>query len=205
MPAFIFGAPPFNRLVEDPGWARLEGYGASAQHMLRALGVGIGVALVMALAWRLVDASALPLGTPSMLDFVIALALLMIGHEAVHLLAMPGAGLDRNSAAGLWLEGGSPFAQHLQPMSRARFILVTICPLLVLSVAPLLLHALGGPMSDLIAWTSVLNGVGSGADLLACALLLRKTPRQALVLESEQALYWKPRPINGRSAGSTTA
>lgn len=204
MPAFIFGPPPFNRLVEDPGWQRLEGYGASARHMLRSLGIGIGVAIVMALAWRLVDANALPLGTPSTLDFVIALALLTIGHEAVHLLAMPGAGLDRHSAAGLWLEGGSPFAQHLQPMSRARFILVTICPFLALSVAPLLLHALGSPMNNLIAWTSVLNGVGSGADLLACALLLRKTPRQALVLESAQALHWRPGPVIERPPGSTT-
>jgi hypothetical protein len=191
MPLFVLGQPPVNQQVDSPGWIRLAGYGASVPQMLGSIGVGLALAIGVALVWRAVDSNSLPLGQPSLLDVLLFTSMLMFGHEALHLMGFPGAGLSRNSVCGIWPQAGSPFVLHLQPMTRDRFLVALTLPFLVISLCPLALRALGYPIGNFFAWASTLNSVGAGADILAFALLLRTAPRRAEILESDHALYWK--------------
>jgi Putative zincin peptidase len=191
LPRLIIGAPLNNQIAQGPSWKRLDGWGASASHMTKALGFGLLMGFCVAVTWRLLDTNTLPIGVPTAFEFIVVLLVLTVVHEALHLLGFPGFGFDGHSACGVWPKGGSPFAQYLRPVSRNRFIFFTATPFVVLSLMPLVVKALGYPVSHLIAWTSVINSVGAGSDLLACALLLKDVPKNAEVIESDMGLYWK--------------
>jgi hypothetical protein len=190
MPHFILGPPPKNEMVDNARWHRVEDYGSSGRQMLVALSVGVVVALCIGLIWRALDPNALPLGQPSLADFFIVIAIAIVGHEGLHLLGFPGAGFTRHSVCGIWPGAGSAFVQHLQPMTRTRFLIATLLPFLVISILPISIQALGFSVGNVVAWTSTLNAVGCGADILAAALLFKTVPKQARILESSHILYW---------------
>lgn len=188
--SFTLGEPPKNALLaSDSRWLIIPGYNQSVQVALRAIGIGLITAAVLAIAWRVLVPTGLPLeARPAISSVLFVFLIATLGHELCHLVAFPNCGL-RNSVVGVWPKMGSVFVQYLRPVKRWRFIVAALFPALVICFLPLMLGILGFQVPAFIQWASVLNGVGIGADLLAVTVLLRHTAATDLILESNHALY----------------
>lgn len=123
--------------------------------------------------WHLVRRIDLPLfsglGQPSCLRLVEVAADVA---QREHLLVFPGGGVG-NAMAGFWPDESAAYVEYTLPVSRPRFIAVTLAPVLLLSVGVLIVAAIGVRVPMPVRWASVLNAVGSGADLLVVFLVLR--------------------------------
>jgi Putative zincin peptidase len=130
----------------------------------------------------------LPVSWPSILLTLTVLVTLVVVHEAIHLLALPGGGVG-NAVAGFWPGKGAAYVEYRLPVSQRRFVLVTLAPVLLLSVGVIAVAALGVRVPVPLQWASVLNAFGSGADLLVVCLVLRQSSPASIILGSGQQLY----------------
>lgn len=189
MPKFHIGRPLRCPLPVNAGWNEIKTLDQG--RLAWSVCVGICVALIVAVIWRIYSTESLPLGSPSWSQILFSLIILSLGHEAIHLLGFPNLGMSAETVVGVWPEAGSPYVQHLSPMSRNRFLIVSILPFLVLSILPLALAFNGAGPINLLSWLSVLNCVGAGSDLLIFHKVIRAVPTKAHVIEAEAALYWQ--------------
>lgn len=182
------GPPPDNDLVlQDASWKAVMGYDASPAGALRMLTVGFICTLVAVALWIAFVPGALPVSWPSVLPALAVLIALVVVHEAIHLLALPEGGVG-NAVAGFWPAKGAAHVEYRLPMSRRRFVLVTLAPVLRLSVGVIAVTAFDVRNAVPLQWASVLNAFGSGADLLVVCLVLRQASTSALILGSGQQL-----------------
>lgn len=189
MPKFHIGRPPDDQAFVNAGWKSIRTLDHG--HLFWSLCIGISIGVGTALIWRNYYGESLPFGSPSWMEISLSLIILIVGHEAIHLLGFPQFGLNSNTLVGIWLEAGSPYVQHTMPMSRNRFLIVLLLPFLFLSVLPFALAYNDiGPINQL-SWISVLNCVGAGSDIFISAQILRTVSSRAKVLESGNSLYWQ--------------
>jgi Putative zincin peptidase len=188
--SLAFGKPPRNTLLDtEPGWSQVPGYDDSVAATLRAIGIGLLLAVLLAAAWYVLVPNGLPVnGSPPASSMILVFLIVTVVHELCHLALFPRFGL-RHSIVGLWPQMGAVFVQYLQPVSRARFIAATLAPTIVICALPLALGIAGLPIPAFLQWASVLNGLAVGADLLAVVVLLRHTSARHLVLDSNHALF----------------
>jgi hypothetical protein len=156
---------------------------------LRAIGIGLALAALLAVAWRVLVPDGLPLeARPALSSVVLVFLLATVVHEFFHLIAFPGLGI-RHGMVGVWPQMGALYVQYLLPVTRKRFIAATLAPTLAICMAPTVLGLSGVAVPAFIQWATVLNAVAVGGDLLAVAVLLRKTTAASLVLDSNHALF----------------
>ena len=188
--SFVFGKPPSNPIVAaEPGWSPVSGYDDSMPVTLRTVGMGLALAVVLAIAWRLLVQDALSIeGRPAAWSVTQVFLICTVGHELCHLLFFPRLGLQ-HTAVGVWLQMGALFVQHLRPMKRNRLILAVLAPTILICLLPLAAGIWGFNVPPTLQWASVANGVAVGADLLAVTQMLRHVPAESLVLDSNQALF----------------
>ena len=183
------GPPPENAIVTgDALWKPVSGYETTGAGALRILAVGLACTLITIGLWVTLVPGSLPIGWPSISSTLFVLVMLVLVHEALHLLAFPGAGVA-NAIAGFWPAKGAAYVEYTLPIFRNRFVLVTLLPMLVLSAGVLVAAVLGVRVSVPLQWASVLNAFGSGADLLVVYLVIQQSSSSALVLGSAQRLY----------------
>lgn len=188
------GPPPDNGLVlQDASWKAVTGYDATPAGALRMLTVGLICTLVAVGLWIAFVPGALPVSWPSVLLALAVLIALVLVHEAIHLLALPGGGVG-NAVAGFWPAKGAAYVEYRLPVSRRRFVQVTLAPVLLLSVGVIAVAALVVRVAVPLQWASVLNAFGSGADLLVVCLVLRQASPTAFVLGSGQQRYAREVP-----------
>jgi hypothetical protein len=189
MPKLRIGSPPQSPFLGDATWNSIVVL--ERRPLLWSLCIGIGLAVGIALAWRLVAPGSLPFGAPTWIDIAVVTMTLALGHEALHLLGFPNAGLDANTVVGVWPELGSPYVQYLSPMARNRFLFAVLLPFLALTVLPFLLVLKWDGQIAVFSWISVLNCVGAGSDIFIFVKMLALVPDTAFVLESGHRLYWR--------------
>ncbi len=183
------GPPPDNDLVRhDAHWKALAGYDTTPEGALRMLTVGFICTLITYGLWSAFVPGALPVSWPSVLLTLAVLSAVVVVHETIHLLAFPGGGIG-NAVVGFWPTKGAAYVEYTLPVSRRRFVLVTLAPVLLLSMGVVAVAAVGVRVPVPLQWASVLNAFGSGGDLLVVFLVLRQSSRSALILGSGQALY----------------
>lgn len=188
MPILHIGPPLQAHLPTNANWNSFKIF--DQRRLVWSLGVGISAGICVALIWTNFYPSSLPFGSPSWTEIATAVMILAIGHEAMHLLGFPRAGLDSRSVIGIWTETGSPFVQHLSPMSRNQFLLSAVLPFVALTMLPFILVPSGIGSLAYLSWISVLNSIGAGSDIFIIAKVLSTVPRDASVIESGDLMYW---------------
>jgi hypothetical protein len=83
------------------------------------------------------------------------------------------------------------YAGHLGALSRNRWLLVYLLPLIVLSVLPLVVWHVCGFYSGMLHFISLLNGLACGGDILMVLLLLVQVPRRAEMRNKGWHSWWK--------------
>jgi hypothetical protein len=184
----------------DPGlggWAKLK-EPSFGWMMLMALPVSLLLVVALSYAWgvvlRMHDAPSAVGGvvTPAVAGLLLLGCIaIILGHEAIHLLALPHQGLRKDTVLGFWPQMLTPYVSHDGEMSRMRHVVVGLAPFVALSVAPILAGALFGWVPLWLVALSLLNGLGASADLVGVALVVWQTPRRARVRSKGLATWWR--------------
>jgi hypothetical protein len=112
-------------------------------------------------------------------------------HELLHLLSLPGFGMNQKSIVGFWPKMVVPYVYYKGALSRNRYILICACPLVVLSIFPLLVAFVRPDIPLIIIAVSYLNFLLSGMDLASIYLLLKHVPSGAIVKNNGLDGYWR--------------
>ena len=119
-------------------------------------------------------------------------------HELLHLIWQPSYGLSKQSVVVIWPSRLRFGIYYDGCMPRTRWLLMRAAPLVVLSLIPAVLlaifqnipfnHAIKTGLEVLL----VVNGVGSGGDVVAMMLVLSQVPPSALLCFRGGRAYWQP-------------
>ena len=124
---------------------------------------------------------------------LLAFVVLSVAHELVHAAVNPMAGLSPRTILGFWPSRLLFYAHYDGELSRSRFLVLLLTPLLVISVAPLAVAAFGQITSGWTAFVSVLNTVLAGLDMFGAGLVLWQIPSTAIVRNQGWNTYWRNR------------
>ena len=142
-------------------------------------------------------ASASDTATPWLAPAIVLITFIPL-HEFIHLLGQPGWGITRNSVLAIWPTRLRFGVYYEGCMSRKRWLIMRLAPLVVLCLLPALLIALMQTLSSSpdiqvgLIVMMVVNALGSGGDIVAAAIILRQVPASASLCFREGQAYWRP-------------
>ena len=106
-----------------------------------------------------------------------AIATTVILHELAHLIAHPHLGLSDWSYAGVDQKTGFAYVQYLGTVSKLRFFAMGLMPLILGTALPLWLSTIYPECASFIAFVSIFNAVGAGADVFILWTVWREVPK----------------------------
>ena len=128
---------------------------------------------------------------------VLALLLFIPLHELVHAAVHPGLGLSPRTVMVLWPAKLRFGVYYEGCMSRRRWLVMRLAPLLCLSVIPVLLLTLFKVVPTSFAteifWQvlALVNGIGSGGDVVAAVWVLAQVPAGGEICFRGGKAYWR--------------
>lgn len=196
---FHVGLPP-DEFEPDSSWQALREPAAS-KATRQALPIGLLLFFAVALTWTLLGASPVTAikvqaGWGEAVRIVLGLALLVIAHELIHACVHPHLGTSRHTVLGASVRPLLVYAAYQASLSRNRFIAILLVPFAVLTLLPLLAHAVGlleQPLAQILAAGSTVNAALSSIDVFGALLLVRQVPSTAKVKNKGWQTYWRPR------------
>ena len=164
---------------------------------------------VLALVWSLIipsgassDSISVTISVAGLLVAVAALTGFIALHEILHALPAMIAGSSDDVVVGFWPRYLTPYMAYTGVLSRQAQLISGVTPFVALTLLPFVV-ALALPAA---AWwmvgLSVLNALGSAADLIMLVILMYQVPRTAVIRSQGIATWW--RPADGESPPSDT-
>lgn len=124
-----------------------------------------------------------------MILYLAGLMVFTLVHEAIHAVFIPKVWESENTYWGF--NGLFGFVYSEEKISKERFLLVSVMPLLVLSfVFPFLMWK-AGMWSWYVIFLSVLNAGGACVDLLNMILVAVQIPPKGIVVSNGYATFYK--------------
>ena len=151
------------------------------------------VAVVLAVASVLFWAALTPFAWDEInwLWVIVAIPLVSPVHELVHAIVAPRARADDREYLGFspWHVGF--YVHHTGALSRRRYVVVGLAPLLLMSVVPIVFCAVWQIRLPWLMYVSIANALGSCADLLGTVLILTRIPRRATIRQQGTQTWWR--------------
>jgi hypothetical protein len=117
------------------------------------------------------------------------LVAVLVVHEFLHLLLVPGFLRSDKTYAGITIYGGFIYTEEV--LTRRRFIAISLMPLVALSVLlPVVLGA-AGLLSPLFVLAILLNAIGSSVDIMGLFFVLAQVPPGSSMVCNGMKTYWK--------------
>ena len=202
------GSLPDNqeRPPEAEMWHRIHSPSSRLGYLLAGL---VGLAFPFVLVWWLIVVSLLADGSKEAVTVVdvpppwgavlLALLLYIPLHELLHAVWHPKLGLSPRTVLVIWPKRLRFGVYYEGCMTRRRWFVMRLAPLIVLSIIPagflMLFHFI--PVSfALETFLNVLllvNGIGSGGDIVAVIWVLRQVPPKTQICFCGGKAYWRPR------------
>lgn len=192
--------------MED-GWYRIHSPSSRIGYLLAGL---IGLAFPNALcAWlsavsmfaRRNGVGEASVETPAPWGAVaLALLLLVPLHELIHAMWHPRLGLSKQTVMIIWPTKLRFGVYYEGCMTRGRWLMMRAAPLVCLSVFPVGLLTLfyyipaSYALNVFLQMLMLVNGIGSGGDLLAVIWVLLQVPAGARICFRSGRAYWRPGP-----------
>ncbi|MGV8083813.1 MAG: DUF3267 domain-containing protein [Coriobacteriia bacterium] len=169
--------------------------------MLLAVPLGVVIAGLLMLLW----VSILPVRMPTassegfsidvnlwqLLGFAVAVVGFVLLHEVLHVIPAVVAGGSKDVVIGFWPKYFAPYVAFTGTLSRNVQLLSGVMPFLALTVVPIPLAMLFPQAAWWLVALSVVNALGSGADVIMVALLARQVPSASIVRNHGPATYWR--------------
>lgn len=132
-------------------------------------------------------------------SILLLMTAMLIVHELLHGVFLPGGGLSSNTVFGIWPVKGALYVQYRDELPRNLAISHVIGPFVLLSVVPLLLGLLpyrlvpwlGDNVRAMFFFISVVNALTSCADLLYCRLIFFQVPANGIIRHKGFYTYWR--------------
>ncbi|MYH35007.1 MAG: DUF3267 domain-containing protein [Gammaproteobacteria bacterium] len=174
--------------VKEPSAGRMQLY-ALPIALLSGLVTGILWFAYTPLEWE--NGSGLFGSSLSWADCAALFILNIVVHEFVHAMAHPSQGRSSSSVLGCWPAKLLFYAHYTGELSRNRFLVILLLPLLVISGGPLLIAIALQSAPDWLAYVSILNAFLSAGDLFGSGIVLRQIPGTATVRNQGYFTFWK--------------
>jgi hypothetical protein len=187
---FHLGAIPENTDFEPEaeGWAGIREPGP---WLIQLLAVPIAIIIFVLLGSLLYLVWPSGSATPSAVLLVgFGLAFIPV-HELLHAVFFPGGLHSPHTIIGFWPTRVLFYAHYEREMSRDRFLIVFLAPLIGLSLIPIALIALFQWPSLELAFLSLINGAAASGDIIGVLLVGLQIPRGVVVRNKGWRSYWK--------------
>ncbi|MCA1029726.1 DUF3267 domain-containing protein [Bacillus timonensis] len=123
------------------------------------------------------------------IGMIFLLYLLVIVHEFLHFIFIPGFLKSSKTKLGLTWFGG--FVITEEKLSKSRYILITVAPYFILSILlPLVLGFLG-LLTPTLKVLILLNALASSVDMLNLVLISKQVPSIGRIISNGPRSYWK--------------
>ncbi|GAB1408186.1 hypothetical protein MASR1M8_21050 [Thermomonas brevis] len=185
--------PDFEPRAED-GWHPLPEPPAEKLQVYVLVPLALSLPVMIAawaLAAQLAGGAGFSLGVIGLVVFLLGIPVLVVVHEAIHLLLHPGSGRHAHSVLGASSKHGIVYALYFGEMTRMRYVAILLGPFIVLSVLPLLWCLATRTFSGWAAAVSLLNTAFACGDLLATWLILRGSPPGARMRNRGYYTWWR--------------
>lgn len=120
---------------------------------------------------------------------VVGLFLLLIVHEMLHLLIVPGFVSSDRTYTGITYLGGFVYTEEEIP--KARYLLITALPFVIISVLLSLVLGSAGLLTAGAMALILLNSMASSVDVLSMVLILTQAPAGSRLTGNGTRTYWK--------------
>ena len=183
----------------ETGWTKLR---EPPAWLMMWLSVPLGIVAAIPVAWAWIVIGKVQPGvsfqtrSPSQGFAAVAGALaavlaLIVVHELLHAAAMPDFGLSRRTVIGVWPSHGMFYAHHEGELTKGRFLLVFILPLLVISVLVPAVCILTGWKPRWLALLTMLNALFACGDLFGVLLIFFQVPSGAICRNQGWMTWWR--------------
>lgn len=191
---FHTGEPPHNPEFDTGanGWSPIK---EPSMGTVQLLGIPVAAVLLGLFGSWLYALGALDLDFDDslLIQLVVALVLVLpmfFLHELAHALVHPGWGTSRQTVVGFWPQYLSFYAHYDAEMSRRRFMLCFLSPLVLLSVVPMLVMTVTGP-SLLVGLLVLLNAMGAAGDVIGFILITSQVPAGSTIRNQGWRTFWR--------------
>jgi hypothetical protein len=193
----------------EEGWNRIHSPSSRIGYLLAGL-VGLVVPIVLC-AWLSAvslfaagsNVGEVDIETPLPWSVVILALLLFIPmHELIHAIWHPRMGLSPQTVMVIWPTKLRFGVYYEGCMRRRWWLLMRIAPLMCLSVIPALLLMLfkyvpsSYPLEIFLQVLMLVNGIGSGGDVIAIIWVLFQVPTKARICFINGKAYWRLVPLS---------
>ena len=129
---------------------------------------------------------------------IVVLFLLLPVHELLHALCHPGFGFSNQTVLGVWPSKLLLYAHYEGALSRNRFLVIVLSPLIGLTLIPLVILALLSsytPSLNVIVNLGCLafvNAASASGDVIAFFAVLLQIPASGVIQNQGWRTFWKP-------------
>jgi hypothetical protein len=128
------------------------------------------------------------------LEFIIFLFISVPLHELMHALFHPGWGLSSETNLGLWLEKGLFFAHYDGIVTRNRFLLILLSPLIVMGIFPIIFMFFYPSLFNVLGIISLWGCLLACGDLVGVGIVVSQIPKSAIVRNKGWQTFWMAKP-----------
>ena len=121
-------------------------------------------------------------------DYIIYVYLFLIAHEFMHLVFVPNFYRSEKTYVGIKPWGGFVFTT--EKLSKGRFLLISIAPLVVFSILAPIILGLAGLLSGFLLFLIFLNAFSSSVDILNALLIAIQVPNGSTVVGNGFETYY---------------
>ena len=121
--------------------------------------------------------------------FIIASFIMIIVHELIHMIFIPNFIKSDKVYWGITLNGG--FVAITEKISKIRFIIISIMPLIVLSIVFPIILGVCNVLDYFIMFLIIVNAMASSVDILNLFLILFQAPQNSYILNNGFETYVK--------------
>ena len=114
-------------------------------------------------------------------------------HELIHALVLPVKQDRYRTFFGFWPARFAFYIHYTGPISRTRYMTISIFPYLLLSILPILICASLQTTSYAVAYAGIGNSFACGADFATFLIILLRVPPNTTLRQQGYKTWWKPR------------
>ena len=121
--------------------------------------------------------------------FIIAVFILTFIHEWFHMIFIPKFIKSDKTYWGITLNGG--FVATTEKISKIRFIIISIMPYFILSIALPIILGVTNLLNSFIMILIIVNAMASSVDILNLFLILYQLPKHSYIINNGFETYFK--------------
>lgn len=186
---FILGQMPKDKSFSpgEDGWTFLKEPRPSILFLIAVL-LAVFFGLGTALLW--VALTPIKLSQLNLVYSLLAVPCIIPLHELGHALVLPVKKGGHRTFFGFWPARLTFYIYYTGPLSRTKYMTISIFPYVLLSILPILICALLQTTFCVIAYVSIGNSLLCGLDFATFLIILWRVPAKSVLRQQGYDTWW---------------